>query len=61
MFVRTGERAPTMLIRTPYNKLLAEGFASAIAVQGFNVVLQDCRGRFASSGSQSFAAYEDRD
>ncbi|CAE8684944.1 unnamed protein product [Polarella glacialis] len=54
-------KAPTLLIRTPYCMSAIELVAYVIAAQGFNVVLQDCRGRFESSGAQSFAAFEDLD
>lgn len=56
-----GGPAPTLFIRTPYGKLLAEPLAYVIAAQGFNVVVQDCRGRYSSSGTQTFAAFEDLD
>lgn len=56
-----GGPAPTLLIRTPYGKMLKEPLAYAVAAQGFNVVVQDCRGRYSSSGTQTFAAFEDLD
>jgi putative CocE/NonD family hydrolase len=45
-------RAPVILIRLPYGKgaLLAAGTAYPLASQGFNVVIQCCRGTFGSSG-----------
>eukprot|EP00930_Biecheleria_cincta_P083816 TRINITY_DN73325_c0_g1_i1.p1 TRINITY_DN73325_c0_g1~~TRINITY_DN73325_c0_g1_i1.p1 ORF type:complete len:679 (+),score=110.65 TRINITY_DN73325_c0_g1_i1:43-2079(+) len=61
IFAREGGPAPTLLIRTPYGKVIKEWLAYAVAAQGFNVVLQDCRGRYSSSGAQTFAAFEDLD
>jgi putative CocE/NonD family hydrolase len=45
-------RAPVILIRLPYGKgaLLSAGTAYPLASQGFNVVMQCCRGTFGSSG-----------
>jgi len=61
VYAREGGPAPTLLVRTPYGKHLIELMAYTLAAQGFNVVLQDTRGRYASSGAQSFAAFEDLD
>jgi uncharacterized protein len=42
---------PTILIRTPYGKALAPAFhARRFAERGYNVVVQDVRGRFGSGG-----------
>lgn len=41
---------PTVLLRTPYNKEGATGFARDGASRGYAVVAQDTRGRFASGG-----------
>jgi uncharacterized protein len=44
--------APVILIRSPYGKGIsfAAGTAYPLASQGFNVVMQSCRGTFGSSG-----------
>lgn len=55
------EKAPTLIIRTPYSKKALEIVSLCTAKQGFNVLVQDCRGRFASSGEQTFGAFEDID
>ena len=49
------ERGPTVLIRTPYSRrgagnLIAGLFAWQFAAQGYHVICQDVRGRFASEG-----------
>jgi predicted acyl esterase len=44
------DKLPTVLIRTPYWRALLEGVAQRIAEQGFNVIVQDVRGRYGSSG-----------
>jgi putative CocE/NonD family hydrolase len=56
------EKLPVLLNRTPYNKALPsislmtlDPFRAAAA--GYNVVFQDCRGRFASEGT--FTCFED--
>ena len=52
------DKAPTVLIRTPYGrKGLNQFIASLFAERGFNVVCQDTRGRFASKGD--FEPYVD--
>lgn len=56
-----GRPCPTILIRVPYGKNFVEMAAWAIAAQGFNVIVQDCRGRFDSTGMQTFGAFEDHD
>lgn len=52
-------RAPVVLIRSPYGKgmLFAANTAYPLASQGFNVVMQCCRGTFGSSGT--FDPYHD--
>jgi len=46
-------RAPVIMIRSPYGKgfSFAAGSAYPLASQGFNVVMQCCRGTFGSSGT----------
>lgn len=46
-------RTPVVLIRSPYGKSMpfAAGTAYPLASQGFNVVMQCCRGSFGSSGT----------
>lgn len=56
-----GAVAPTLFVRTPYGTDLLELLAYALVGQGFNVVVQSCRGRFDSTGDQTFAAFEDLD
>jgi uncharacterized protein len=45
---------PVLLLRIPYNKLVAQGYVYAnpiwYARHGYIVVIQDCRGRYASDG-----------
>src|ERR1700751_5723673 len=45
-------RAPVVLVRSPYGRssFLAGNIAYPLASQGFNVVLQSCRGTFGSTG-----------
>jgi len=47
-----GQSLPTILVRTPYDRLAYDqsGDASRFAGHGYAVVVQDCRGRFASDG-----------
>jgi uncharacterized protein len=47
-----GQTWPTILIRTPYDRLLQDrnGECSWFAGHGYVVVVQDCRGRFESDG-----------
>jgi uncharacterized protein len=49
---RENAGAPVILIRSPYGRsaLLAAATAYPLASQGFNVVLQSCRGTFGSTG-----------
>ncbi len=46
------DKLPTVLIRTPYWRALLEGVAQRMAEQGFNVIVQDVRGRYGSSGTK---------
>jgi predicted acyl esterase len=41
---------PVILARTPYNKDMGAGIGADGAKRGYAVVVQDCRGRFASEG-----------
>jgi len=43
-------RFPVLLERTPYNKEGESKFPAKAAARGYVVVIQDCRGRFASQG-----------
>lgn len=56
---------PTLLTRLPYGKdlsVLASYFnPSMVAARGFAVVMQDCRGRFASDGSFESSIHESDD
>ncbi|BCH05313.1 hydrolase (plasmid) [Mesorhizobium sp. 131-2-5] len=62
-----GEKLPTILIRTQYDKTpyqdgrdskMRNGVAYMFAGQGFTVVVQDARGRFRSEGNSHPAAYD---
>lgn len=44
------EKAPVLVVRTPYNKSGARGDAAYLAGRGYAVLAQDCRGRFDSGG-----------
>ncbi|HEY6349330.1 MAG TPA: CocE/NonD family hydrolase [Candidatus Angelobacter sp.] len=44
------EKAPIILVRTPYKKEMGELQAQFYARRGYAFVVQDCRGRFGSSG-----------
>ena len=46
-----GGKNPVLLQRTPYNKETAAAFALRAAGAGYNVIVQDTRGRWASEGS----------
>ncbi len=46
----TGELFPTVLIRTPYDRRLTFFRVQRIAERGYNVLVQDVRGRFGSAG-----------
>jgi uncharacterized protein len=48
-------KAPTVLMRTPYNKSKAKGTAERLVKAGYSAVIQDCRGANASEGI--FAPY----
>src|SRR6185312_16083640 len=55
---------PTLLIRTPYNKSgpnTVEKQGLYYARRGYVVVIQDCRGRYASEGEFYFLAQEAED
>jgi putative CocE/NonD family hydrolase len=53
---------PTILIRTPYGKRLAPAFhARRFAERGYHVVVQDVRGRFASTGRFEPFVHEEAD
>src|SRR5687768_9139828 len=43
-------KSPVLLMRTPYNKAGVQNTAEGYAQAGYTVVVQDCRGRYASSG-----------
>lgn len=45
------EPKPVLLSRTPYNKSGAAKIAAEYARHGYAVVIQDCRGRYASGGA----------
>jgi putative CocE/NonD family hydrolase len=60
------ERLPVLLNRTPYNKSLPMVYALTMDVlraagAGYNVLIQDCRGRFASDGAFNCFTDEPRD
>lgn len=46
-------KAPVILVRSPYgiSMFLAAGMAYPFAAQGYNVVMQSCRGTFGSTGN----------
>jgi uncharacterized protein len=44
------QKLPTLLQRTPYNKVNAADFAHQAVLRGYLVVVQDTRGRYASEG-----------
>ncbi|MCI0628261.1 MAG: CocE/NonD family hydrolase [Acidobacteria bacterium] len=46
-----GKGQPVLLMRTPYNKGSGQKTAELYARSGYTVVVQDCRGRYASGGS----------
>ena len=60
---KSSARAPVVLIRSPYGKgmLFAASTAYPLASQGFNVVMQCCRGTFGSSGTFNPHHDEQRD
>jgi len=60
------ERLPVLLNRTPYNKSMPMVYALTMDVlraagAGYNVLIQDCRGRFASDGVFNCFTDEPRD
>ncbi len=62
----TTEKLPVLLNRTPYNKAMPMVYAMTIdalraASAGYNVLTQDCRGRFASDGVFTCFVDEARD
>ena len=62
----TPEKLPVLLNRTPYNKAMPMVFTGTLdairaAEAGYNVVVQDCRGRFASDGVWDCFTVEPRD
>jgi hypothetical protein len=62
----TAEKLPVLLNRTPYNKTIPMVFALTLdamraAEAGYNVLIQDCRGRFASSGTWNCFTVEGND
>lgn len=62
----TADRLPVIINRTPYNKALPMVFALTLdairmAGAGYNVLVQDCRGRFASDGVFNCFTDEARD
>jgi putative CocE/NonD family hydrolase len=56
---RGPDRRPTILIRSPYGRALPFGllFGRPLAEQGFQVLIQSCRGTFGSTGT--FRAFHD--
>ncbi len=62
----TSEKLPVLLNRTPYNKAVPMVYglvldAMRAAEAGYNVLVQDCRGRFASDGTFTCFVDEARD
>lgn len=62
----TPEKLPVLLNRTPYNKSMPMVFTGTLdamraAEAGYNVMVQDCRGRFASDGVWDCFTVEPRD
>lgn len=62
----TPEKLPVLLNRTPYNKAMPMVYAMSLdafraAEAGYNVLVQDCRGRFASDGVFNCFTDEARD
>src|SRR6202453_4584252 len=52
---------PTLLQRTPYNKVNAAEFARKAAARGYLVVVQDVRGRYSSDGEWYTFKHESED
>jgi predicted acyl esterase len=62
MTAQESETFPTILIRTPYGKRLAPAFhARCFAERGYHVLVQDVRGRFASTGEFEPFVHEEAD
>ena len=62
----TSEKLPVIINRTPYNKAMPMVFALTMdslraASAGYNVLIEDCRGRFASDGVFNCFTDEARD
>jgi uncharacterized protein len=62
----TPEKLPVLLNRTPYNKAMPMMFSMTLdamraAEAGYNVMVQDCRGRYASDGVFDCFTVEPRD
>ena len=62
----TPEKLPVLLNRTPYNKAISMVFTGTLdairaAETGYNALVQDCRGRFASDGTWNCFTDEPRD
>ncbi|MDO8433010.1 MAG: CocE/NonD family hydrolase [Candidatus Binatus sp.] len=62
----TPEKLPVLLNRTPYNKAMPMVFTGTLdairaAEAGYNVMVQDCRGRFTSDGVWDCFTVEPRD
>src|SRR6516162_11629769 len=62
----TPEKLPVLLNRTPYNKAMPMVFSMTLdamraAEAGYNVMVQDCRGRYASDGVFDCFTVETRD
>jgi uncharacterized protein len=55
--VEPGQRKPVLLSRTPYDKAGSAKIAAGYVRHGYVVVIQDCRGRYASGGS--YTPYND--
>jgi hypothetical protein len=55
------EKAPTILVRTPYKKEMSELQGRYYARRGFAFAIQDCRGRFSSEGIWEPFVNEGRD
>ena len=49
--VAADNKSPVLLLRTPYNKAGIQATAERYATEGYAVVVQDCRGRYASAGA----------
>jgi uncharacterized protein len=62
----TSEKLPVLINRTPYNKTVPMVYGLVLdalraAEAGYNVLIQDCRGRFASDGTFTCFVDEARD